>query len=165
MDDRRTVKEDDLASFCCQNSRCVAYGTRGAGNLRVCGHIGKHKNIRHLKCKTCGKRFSENKGTVFYRSHLPKQTVVGILEHVQEGCGMRATGRLVKVKEDTVIRLARLAGEHARTLHQELVAFSPSHPGTAVRREMGVCLQETGPLQRGGTGRRADGRLLGSRGL
>lgn len=126
------VKDDvDLSHFCCQNKRCVAYGTRGAGNLRVDSRIGKHKDIRLLRCKTCKKRFSERKGTVFYRSHLPVDKVAAILQHVQDGCGMRQTGRLEKTKEDTVIRYAKLAGKHARSLHEELTAFSPSHPGTA----------------------------------
>jgi transposase-like protein len=122
---------DDLSLFCCQNRRCVAFGTRGAGNLRVRDRIGKNKQTRLLCCKTCGKRFSETKGTVFYRSHLPKQAVISILQHVQEGNGMRPTGRLAHVKEDTVIRYARLAGKHADQLHRQLVAFSPSDPGTA----------------------------------
>ena len=59
--------EDDLGQSCCQNPRCLAFGTRGAGNVYVCGRIGKHKHIRQLRCRTCGKRFSERKGTVFYR--------------------------------------------------------------------------------------------------
>ena len=115
----------DLSGFCCQNERCVAYGKRGAGNLRVAGHIGKHKDIRLLLCRTCKTRFTERKGTVFYRSHTPVEKVCAILEHVSEGCGMRQTGRLTHVKEDTVIRYARLAGAHADQLHEELVAFSP----------------------------------------
>lgn len=122
---------DDLSRFCCQNKRCVAYGSRAAGNLSVCDRIGKHKDIRQLRCKTCGKRFSERKGTVFYRSHMPVEKVVSILEHVQEGCGMRQTGRLTGHKEDTVIHYARLAGRHAQGLHEQLVAFSPSHAGSA----------------------------------
>lgn len=122
---------DDLSLFCCQNPRCVAYGTRGGGNLRVRDHIGKHKHIRLLCCTVCKRRFTENKGTVFYRAHLSRQKVIGILQHVQEGNGIRQTGRLERVKEDTVIRYARLAGRHADQLHQQLVAFSPSDPGTA----------------------------------
>ena len=122
---------DDLSQFCCQNRRCVAYGSRGAGNLTVCGRIGKHKDIRQLRCRTCGKRFSERKGTVFYRAHTPPAEVVRILRHVQEGCGMRQTGRLTGHKEDTVIHYTRLAGRHAKALHEQLVAFSPSHPGVA----------------------------------
>jgi transposase-like protein len=126
-----SVMDDDLSRFCCQNKRCVAYGSKGAGNLRVVDYIGKDKNIRLLRCKTCKKRFSERKGTVFFRSHLPVAKVVSILQHVQDGCGMRQTGRLEKTKEDTVIRLARLAGKHGKSLHEELLAFSPSHPGVA----------------------------------
>jgi transposase-like protein len=122
---------DDLARLCCLNERCVAYGARGAGNLSVCGHMNRAKTIRQLYCCTCKKRFSERKGTVFYWSHLPEHKVVAILRHVQEGNGMRQTGRLVGSKEDTVIRYVRKAGEHARKLHQELVAFSPTHPRTA----------------------------------
>lgn len=120
-----------LSQFCCQNPRCVAYGARGAGNLTVCGRIGKPKRIRQLRCRTCKQRFSERKGTVFYRSHMPPAKVISILQHVQEGNGMRQTGRLLNVKEDTVIRYAKKAGGHARSLHQELVAFSPGHPRTA----------------------------------
>jgi hypothetical protein len=123
--------DEDLSLFCCQNHRCMDFGVRGAGNLKVRDWIGKDKNIRLLYCKTCKKRFSENKGTVFYRSHKPREKVISILQHVQEGNGMRQTGRLEHVKEDTVIRYARVAGKHANALHQQRVAFSPSDPGTA----------------------------------
>jgi LacI family transcriptional regulator len=123
----------DLGPFCCQNPRCVAFGSRGAGNVYVCGRIGKHKHIRQLRCRTCGSRFSERKGTVFYRAHTPIPEVVSILQHVQDGCGMRQTGRLTGHKEDTVIHYAKLAGHHARGLHEQVVAFSPSDRGSPVR--------------------------------
>lgn len=123
---------EDLSHFCCQNDRCVAFGAYGAGNLYIRGRIGKHKQIRLLGCRTCGHRFSERKGTVFYRAHTPPEKIVAILEHVQEGCGMRQTGRLEKVKEDTVIRYARLAGRHAQKLHEQVVAFSPADPRAAI---------------------------------
>jgi hypothetical protein len=141
--------DDDLNLFCCQNQQCVAYGRKGAGNLRVIDHIGKHKDIRLLQCRTCRSRFSEHKGTVFYRSHTPAEKVVSILEHVHEGCGMRQTGRLTRVKEHTVIRYARLAGAHAGRLHEELLAFSPSHRGSATGREVVVRRQEAGPVRSG----------------
>ena len=122
---------EDLSHFCCQNDRCVAFGSYGAGNLYVRDRIGRHRHIRLLCCRTCGKRFSERKGTVFYRAHTALDKVVSNLEHVQEGCGMRQTGRLTKVKEDTVIRYARLAGRHAEKLHEQVVAFSPADPRSA----------------------------------
>ena len=117
---------DDLGRFCRLNARCAEHGKRAAGNLFVCGRSGKTSRL--LRCRRCQARFSERKGTVFFRAHLPGQTVASILSHVTEGVGMRKTGRLVGVKEDTVIRYAKLAGGHAKDLHDELVAFSPSDP-------------------------------------
>ena len=128
----------DLSRFCCQNQRCVAYGSIGAGNLTTAGYVDKAKAVRQLKCRTCGQRFSARKGTVVYRAHLPEREVVNVLNHVGEGCGMRQAGRLTGHKEDTVIRYARLAGAHARQLHDRLVAFSPADHGVAARREVVV---------------------------
>ena len=122
----------DLKRFCCQNPRCVAYGSKGAGNLTLCGHTNQARTIRQLYCRTCKKRFSIRKGTVFYRAHMPEPQVVDILRHVQEGNGMRQTGRLTGHKEDTVIHYARAAGKHARLLHEQLVAFSPQDPRGAM---------------------------------
>ena len=48
-----------------------------------------------------------------------------MLQHLDEGCGIRATGRMVGVDSNTVGRLARIAGQHAHDAHNELVAFSP----------------------------------------
>jgi LacI family transcriptional regulator len=132
----------DVSRFCCLKPSCPDRGRRGAGNLSVCDRIGKHRQYRLLYCRSCRARFSERKGTAFFRSPLPPAKVVSILAHVQEGVGMRKTGRLVGVKEDTVIRYARLAGGHAKSLHDEWVAFSPGDPGGAVRREVVVRRQE-----------------------
>jgi transposase-like protein len=121
---------EELSLFCCQNDRCVAFGVRGLGNLRVRDRVG-NRQTRLLYCTTCKKRFVETKGTVFYRAHKPREKVISILQHVQEGNGMRQTGRLEHVKEDTVIRYVRVAGRHANAVHQQRVAFSPSDPGTA----------------------------------
>jgi transposase-like protein len=140
---------DDLSPFCCQNPACAAHGRRGAGNLSVCDRIGRDGQYRLLRCRTCKARFSERRGTVFFGARTPAATVVSILAHVQEGVGMRKTGRLVGVKEDTVIRYARLAGAHAKGLHDELVAFSPADPRGAARREVVVRREEGGALRPG----------------
>src|SRR4051795_6758607 len=116
---------DDLSQFCCQNSRCPDYGRRYAGNLTVTGRLGKARQFRLLYCRTCGARFSERKGTPLYRAHLPEERVTSILEHINEGCGVRKTARLVKVHPDTVSRYSRAAGDHSRAAHDELVAHTP----------------------------------------
>ena len=123
---------DDLARFCCQNVDCDLYGRRGQGNLLVIDHFGRARH-RLLYCKACKDRFSEFKGTPLFNSRLPHDKVLAILEHLAEGCGVRQTARLVGVNKDTVTRLARMAGEHARDAHDELVGFSPRDPRAPVR--------------------------------
>src|SRR3954452_24950628 len=116
---------DDLSRFCCLDSRCPDFGRRGAGNLTVTGRLGKHRQYRLLYCRTCRARFSERKGTPLYRAHLTEDKVLSILEHVNEGCGVLKTARLVKVHPDTVSRYGRTAGGHSHAAHDELVARSP----------------------------------------
>jgi IS1 family transposase/transposase-like protein len=116
---------DDLARFCCQNSRCPDFGRRDAGNLTVTGRLGKARQYRLLYCRSCRARFSERKGTPLYRAHLPEDKVTSILEHIREGCGVRKTARLVKVHPDTVSRYGHAAGRHSRAAHDELVAHTP----------------------------------------
>jgi len=114
-----------LSKFCCQNKKCPDHGKRGANNLTVCGWYGKNKHIRLLYCRTCKKRFSERKGTPLFGLRLPGEKMVCLLDHISEGCGVRKTGRLVRVHPDTVTRYILAAGKHAKALHDELVAFSP----------------------------------------
>jgi len=133
---------DDLARFCCQNTQCADYGKRGAGNLSVCDHYGPNKQRRMLYCRTCKGRFSERKGTPLFGAQLPEKEIVSLLAHIQEGCGVRKTSRLLGVNKNTVLRYSRLAGEHSKRLHDEFVAISPSDSRGPVRRKVGLRGQE-----------------------
>jgi LacI family transcriptional regulator len=117
---------DDLSRFCCQNSDCPDHGQRGGGNLSVCDRYGKDNGRRMLYCRTCKARFSERKGTPLFHCRLADEQAQAVLSHVSEGCGVRATSRLLGVHRDSVTRLVRKSGVHARALHEELVALSPS---------------------------------------
>ena len=123
---------EDLDRFCCQNPDCKDYGLRGRGNVRVCFRYGTGRR-RMLACRTCQARFSERKGTALFGARLPDDRAVAVFRHLQDGCGVRQTARLAGVDKDTVVRYALRAGDHARDSHDELVAFSPSDPGGAVR--------------------------------
>ena len=133
---------DDLARFCCQNAECSDYGKRDAGNLSVCDRYGVDKQRRLLYCATCKARFSERKGTALFGARLPEQAIVSLLAHIDEGCGVRQTSRLLGVNKNTVMRYSVLAGQHAKDLHDELVAFSPEDARGPVRREMGFSGQK-----------------------
>ena len=125
----------NLSSFCCLNEQCPDFGKRGVGNLSVTHRYGTWNTIRLLRCSTCKGRFSERKGTPFFHSHLRKKTSLSILHHVNEGCGVRQTARLVEVHHNTVTRYSRLAGLHAEAAHAELVGVSPPDARGSVRRE------------------------------
>lgn len=120
--------DDDLSRFCCQNTRCPNHGKRGAGNLTVCGRYGKREPRRLLYCRTCRSRFSERKGTPLFRSKLPQDKAVSLFQHLADRGGVRSTARLVGVNRNTVVHYSRLAGPHARQVHDEFVAFSPGDP-------------------------------------
>ena len=124
---------DDLSRFCCLNPDCPDYGQRGLGNLTVCGRYGQTQPIRLLYCRTCKARFSERKGTPLFGVCLPEEKAIDLLKHLADRNGVRATARLVGVHRDTVVRYSRRVGEHARQLHDELVAFSPSDRGGPAR--------------------------------
>ncbi len=116
---------EDLSRFCCFNPECPDHGKRGCGNIAPRGFYGPGKSRRLLYCKSCQRRFSERRGTPLFHCHLPQDKALAVLEHLQDGCGVRQTSRLVRVHKRTVTRLGRLAGRHASSAHDDLVSFSP----------------------------------------
>ena len=117
-----------IEHFFCHNSACPDHGKRGHGNVYFRGWSGRDKRIRMVYCRSCKRSYSERKATALERSQLPTDQTVSVLDHLREGCGIRATSRLTGVSRDTVSRLLALAGDQAKGLHDELVAFSPSNP-------------------------------------
>jgi len=111
----------NLSEFCCRNPECSDYGKKGLDNLGCHGYSGKDKKYRMLRCKTCGKSFSERKGTPFFGLHMSEERVLGIWRHLAEGDGIRKTHRLTGTCLDTMCRLAKRAGQHAKAIHEELL--------------------------------------------
>ena len=114
-----------IEHFFCHNSACPDHGKRGHGNVYFRGWSGRNKSIRMVYCRTCKRSYSERKGTALERSQLPTDKAVSVLEHLKEGCGIRATSRLTGVSRDAVSRHLARAGDQSKSLHDELVAFSP----------------------------------------
>ena len=117
-----------IEHFFCHNSACPDHARRGNGNLYFRGFSGRDRRIRMVYCRTCKRSSSERKGTALERSGLPADKAVSVLDHLKEGVGVRATSRLTGVSRDTVSRLLAKAGDQAKNLHDELVAFSPTDP-------------------------------------
>ncbi len=117
-----------IEHFFCHNCACPDHGKRGNGNVYFRGWSGRDKRIRMVYCRTCKESYSERKGTALERSQLPTDKAVSVLQHLKEGVGVRATSRLTGVSRDTISRYLAKAGDQAKNLHDELVAFSPSEP-------------------------------------
>lgn len=132
---------DDLTRCCCQNPACPKQGQRDAGNLTVCARYGRNQR-RLLYCRACKARFSERKGTPLFHARLPDDRALDVLAHLADGCGVRQTARLTRTDKDTVTRYALRVGPHARHLHDELVAFSPSDVPGPGGREVGLRRRE-----------------------
>jgi hypothetical protein len=128
---------NDLSRFCDLNAECPDSGRRGTGSLSVCMHYGVASQHRLPYRATRKAGFSEREGTPPLDTRH-RGTVLAVLAHPAEGCGVRQTARLVGVGKGAVTRLARLAGDHARNLHDERVAFPPGDDRRATRREVVV---------------------------
>ena len=61
--------------------------------------------IRFLRCRTCGEECSERRGTALFNTKVAEEQATSIINHVDAGCGVRTTARLVPVTKDTVARL------------------------------------------------------------
>lgn len=114
------MKRPDLDTLACVNAACQLFGHASAHNL-VIRKVYGHDRLRLLRCRTCGEEFSERRGTALLNTKLPEEQAASIIDHLGEGCGVRATARLSKVAKDTGARLLRMAGRHAERLHDQRV--------------------------------------------
>ncbi|MFZ5433978.1 MAG: transposase [Calditrichota bacterium] len=105
----------DIERFSCPNTTCPDYGKVGGGNVSLYTRYGR-KQVRLLICSTCGKTFSELKGTPFWDSRLDWDTIEKIYRSLLEGQGIRATARLHGLSKNTVKRYLRLARKDFATI-------------------------------------------------
>jgi IS1 family transposase len=78
-------------------------------------------NHQMYRCKWCGERFSETRGTVFFGLKTPQETVYRALHSLCENMGIRAAARVFEVKPDTILLWLRRAGEHCEKVSAYLM--------------------------------------------
>ena len=114
------MQRPDLHTLACVNAECQLFRHAGANNLVIRKVYGPDC-LRLLRCRTCGEEFSERRGTALFNTKLPEARAEDIINHLGEGCSVRATARLVKVAKETVARLVRVTGRHAERFHDQHV--------------------------------------------
>ena len=107
----------------CPDETCSDYGKRQGERQHNIVKYGKTKaGHQRYKCKTCGRTFTETKGTVFYRRRTPEEEIIGTLALIAEGNRISSLARAKEHKEDTIIDWIRAAGQHAEAIEEVLLS-------------------------------------------
>jgi len=77
----------------CLNPDCPDYRKKNTGHIIKKGFNAKSNQM--FKCKTCGVRFPETKGTVFYNRHLKEEQIIMVCKLLVEKNGVRAIERIM----------------------------------------------------------------------
>lgn len=107
------MEGDDYSNYACPNRDCRNYGVKGKGNIRFERSYGRNK-VALLRCRTCKKTFSENRGTPFFQLRLSYEKLYQILTSLVRCGSIRGTADVVGVSKNTVLRITKTAGEHMR---------------------------------------------------
>lgn len=107
----------------CPNEACADYGKRQSEQQKNIVRCGKTKAGRQrYMCRTCGRTFSETKGTIFYRRRTPEDEIIETLALLAEGNRISSLTRVTGHKEDTILAWLRDAAQHAEAIEEELLA-------------------------------------------
>jgi len=95
----------------CRNSACGANGRIG---------VHSHKERRYI-CHACKRTFADTTGTLLYRLKRPLDLIVLVLTLLAYGCPIPALIAAFGLDERTIAAWQRKAGQHAKTVQEQLV--------------------------------------------
>ena len=88
----------------CPNAACPDYGKLQSDqpkpNLKKLGKTPR--GVQRFQCKTCGKTFTETKGTIFYYKHAPEEQILEVLALLAEGLPNKTIAHRLNISEHTV---------------------------------------------------------------
>ena len=87
------MERPDLATLACVNPECPLFRQSGQGNLVVRKIYGSDA-LRLLRCRSCCEEFSERRGTALCNTKVSEAKAEEVINHLGEGCSVRATARL-----------------------------------------------------------------------
>jgi IS1 family transposase/transposase-like protein len=114
------MQRPDLTTLACINADCQDYGRPAQGNLTIRKVYGQD-GIRLLRCGSCQEEFSERRNTALFNTKVREAKAEAIIDHLDEGCSVRATSRLTKSAKATVARLLKTSGRHAQRFQDQEV--------------------------------------------
>jgi len=113
---KTSTEQMDASQVFCPNLDCMARGKSGEGNIVIHG-----KTRARYRCKTCGKTFSAQTGTMFEGLRKPKTLIVIVVTLLAYGCPIQAIVQAFGLDERTVASWRDRAGKHCQQVHQTVV--------------------------------------------
>jgi transposase-like protein/IS1 family transposase len=113
---KNSTEQRNASEVFCPNQHCSARGKVGQGNIESHG-----KKRPRYRCKTCGKTFSAEAGTMFEGLRKPKALIVIVVTLVAYGCPTQAIVHAFGLDERTVARWQKRAGKHCQQVHEAVV--------------------------------------------
>lgn len=114
-------KRLDTSFHFCPNEKCPNHGQVGPDNQIIgAGSYGKHPT-QLLKCKICGKTFSERRGTPLFNLKSDEEIFYRTIGCLVEGNSIRATARIMGLDKDTVCAWLEKASQHVEAVSRYLM--------------------------------------------
>ena len=111
----------DTSFYFCPNEDCPKDGKVGPDNQIIgAGRYGKHQT-QMLKCKVCGKTFSERRGTPLFNLKANEETFYRAIACLAEGNGIRGTARILELDKDPGSAWLGKASQHVEAGSRELM--------------------------------------------
>ena len=90
----------------------------GSNRIRF-GHT--QNGTQRFRCKTCGRTFTQTKGTLFYRKQTPRKDILETLALLADGVRISRSTRAKGIKADTILHWLRHAAHHAERVEAALL--------------------------------------------
>src|SRR5713226_4128552 len=111
---KTNTEQMDASQVFCPNLDCMTRGKVGQGNI-----VSHGKKRGRYRCKTCGKTFSAQAGTMFEGLRKPRELIVIVITLLAYGCPPQAIVHALHLDERTVARWQERAGVHCQKVHYD----------------------------------------------
>src|SRR5712671_2077772 len=113
---KTNTEQMDASQVFCPNLACVARGQVGQGTI-----VSHGKARARYRCKTCGKTFSAQAGTMFEGLRKPQAVIVIVVTLLAYGCPIQAIVHAFGLDERTVASWRDRAGKQCEKVHHHLI--------------------------------------------
>ena len=103
----------------CPNPTCPNYAK--SEDATVIKHGTTPQGKQRFRCKTCGKTFNENKGTLFYRKQTQHDQILETLALLAEGTSLSSLARTKGFHPETIQTWLEQAAAHAEAIEAALL--------------------------------------------